>query len=119
MAEQENMRSGNFKRVVCKIGKVLYHLRSFFLAIPVGIAAVVLAIRNMTLLPEMVGINVLASGEYQWMIDRNLAVMAPIVLTAVCLLMMFLSRRVIYPWLISIFSLVLPILLIVTNIFPA
>ena len=38
--------------------------------------------------------------------------------TALCLLMMFISRRTIYPWLISIFSLVLPILLIVTNMLP-
>ena len=40
-------------------------------------------------------------------------------MTALCLLMMFLSRKTIYPWIISIFSLVLPFLLIVTNIFPA
>ena len=36
-----------------------------------------------------------------------------------CLLLMFLSRRVIYPWLISIFTLVLPLLLLLSNIYPA
>ena len=40
-------------------------------------------------------------------------------LTAVCLLLMFISKKVLYPWLISIFSLVLPILILITNIFPA
>lgn len=119
MAEKENNGSGGFMQVLGKIGRVLYHLRSFFLAIPVGIAAVMLAIQNMSRLPEQVGINLLASGDYQWMVDRNLAVMAPIAVTGVCLLMMFLSRRVIYPWLISIFSLAIPFLIWITNVFPA
>ena len=43
----------------------------------------------------------------------------PLVITGVCLVMMFLSRRTIYPWLISIFSLVLPWLIWITNVFPA
>jgi len=34
-------------------------------------------------------------------------------------LMMWLSRRTIYPWIISIFTLVLPILIWITNVFPA
>ena len=69
-------------------------------------------------LPEEVGINLLTTGEYEFLIIRGLAVLAPLVVTGICLLMMWISRRTIYPWLISIFSLVLPILLIVTNIFP-
>ena len=44
--------------------------------------------------------------------------MAPLVVTGVCLVMMWLSRRTIYPWIISIFSLVLPILIWITNVFP-
>ena len=69
-------------------------------------------------LPEEVGINLLANGEYQYLISRGLAVMAPLVLTAACLLMVFFSRRTVYPWIISIFSLVLPLLLWFTNVFP-
>ena len=41
------------------------------------------------------------------------------VIFAACLLLMFLSRRVVYPWLVSIFSLALPLLIYITNVFPA
>lgn len=105
--------------VLAVIGKWIFRLRGFFMAIPVALAALYLASRNMTQLPEEVGINLLASGEYQYLISRNLAVMAPLAVTAVCILMMWLSRKTVYPWIISIFSLVLPLLIWVTNVFPA
>ena len=100
-------------------GSWAYKLRSVLLAVPVAVAAVWMAIRNLALLPEQVGINLLSSGEFQYTVSRSLAVMGPLAVTAVCLLMMFCSRRVMYPWLISIFSLVLPYLIWITNIFPA
>lgn len=105
--------------VLAVIGKWIFRLRGFFMAIPVALAALYLASRNMTQLPEEVGINLLASGEYQYLISRNLAVMAPLAVTGVCILMMWLSRKTVYPWIISIFSLVLPLLIWVTNVFPA
>lgn len=105
--------------VFVQIGKWIYRLRSILLAIPVVVAAVMLAVQNLARLPERVGILLLASGEYQMMVSRSIAVMGPLAVTALCLLMMFCSRRVIYPWLISIFSLVLPFLLYITNVFPA
>jgi hypothetical protein len=89
------------------------------MAIPVVLAALYLASQNMARLPEEVGINLLANGQYEYLISRGLAVMGPLVITGVCLVMMFLSRRTIYPWLISIFSLVLPWLIWITNVFPA
>lgn len=106
-------------KVLYNVGMWIYHLRGIFLAVPVGIAAVILAIDNTTRLPAQVGLNLLANGQYQYVIDRNIAVLGPLAVTAVCLLLMFCSRRMIYPWLISVFSLVLPILLWVTNVFPA
>lgn len=105
--------------VLAVIGKWIFRLRGFFMAIPVALAALYLASRNMTQLPEEVGINLLASGEYQYLISRELAVMAPLAVTGVCILMMWLSRKTVYPWIISIFSLVLPLLIWVTNVFPA
>ena len=97
---------------------LIYRLRSVILAIPVAVGAVVLAIYNNARLPEEVGINIQASGEYAEVISRNVAVLGPLAVTAVCLLMVFLSRKVLYPWLISLFSLILPILIYITNIFP-
>ena len=67
---------------------------------------------------DQVGINIQASGEYAEMVSKNVAVLGPLAVTAVCLLMVFCSRKVLYPWLISLFSLVLPLLIYITNIFP-
>ena len=106
-------------RVLAGIGKWIYRLRGFFMAIPVALAALYLATKNMARLPEEVGINLLENGQYEYLISRGLAVAAPLMVTGVCLVMMFLSRRTIFPWVISIFSLVLPILIWVTNVFPA
>ena len=114
-----NRKAGKFFSVLAGIGSMLYKLRSIFLSIPVILAAIMLAIRNMRLLPETVGINLLASGEYQWMVARNIAVLGPMAVTALCLLMVFLSRRVVYPWLISVFSLAIPLVIWITNVFPA
>ena len=100
------------------IGKWIFRLRGFFMAIPVALAALYLAAQNMSRLPEEVGINLQANGEYAFLISRGLAVMAPLVVTGACLVMMWLSRRTNYPWIISIFSLVLPILIWITNVFP-
>ena len=99
-------------------GQWIYKLRSVILAIPVVIAAISLAIDNAARLPMFVGINLQANGEYAMMIERNVAVMVPLLITVGSLLMMFLSRKVLYPWLVSVFSLVVPILLWITNIFP-
>lgn len=104
--------------VLGQIGKWIYRLRGIFMAVPVALAALRLAAWNMAQLPEEVGVNLLANGEYQYLISRSLAVMAPLVVTGACLLMMFFSRRTIYPWIISIFSLVLPLLIWLTNVFP-
>ena len=96
----------------------VFKLRSIGLALPVAGCAVLLATYNMATLPEQVGIDLQANGEYAQMIGKGVAVMGPLALTAVCLLLMFCSRKVMYPWLISIFSLALPILILITNIFP-
>ena len=98
--------------------KWAYRLRSVLLAIPVGIGAAVLAIFNQANLPEEVGINIQASGEYAETVSRSVAVLGPLAVTAVCLLMVFCSKKVLYPWLISLFSLVLPLLIYITNVFP-
>lgn len=123
MEKNKGTNAGTFwqkaKAVLKGIYKWAYHLRGVLLAIPVGVIAAILAVRNMRLLPEVVGINLLANGEYQWMVSRNVAVMGPLAVTAVSLLLMFCSRRTLYPWLISLFTLVLPILVWLTNVFPA
>lgn len=97
--------------------KWAYRLRSVILAIPVAAGAVFLAIYNEATLPAKVGINLQSSGEYAQMVSREVAVFGPLAVTAVCLLMTFCSKKVLYPWLISLFSLVLPLVILLTNAF--
>ena len=105
--------------VLKEIGRWIYRLRGLIMAIPVAAAALYFAVQNMARLPEEVGINLLANGQYEYLVSRGLAVLVPLVVTGVCLVMMFLSRRTVYPWIISIFSLALPWLIWITNVFPA
>ena len=102
-----------------KIWKIAFPLRKVILAIPVVFYALRLAAYNMANLPVQVGIDLQASGEFARMISRETAVMGPLAVTGGCLALMFLSRKSIYPWIISIFSLILPVLLLLTNIYPA
>lgn len=97
--------------------KWAYRLRSVILAIPVAAGAVILALINQVKLPAQVGINLQANGEYAQMVGKGVAVLGPLAVTAVCLLMMFCSRKVLYPWLISLFSLALPLVILLTNAF--
>ena len=107
------------RRVVTAIGMIFYRLRKVFLAVPVIYYALKLATYNAEHLPADVGLNLQSSGEFAITIARSLAVMGPMGLTFACLLLMFCSRKVLYPWAISIFTLALPILLLVSNIYPS
>jgi len=107
------------KRVIGIIVMVLYRLRKVFLAIPVVYYALKLARYNMEHLPEVVGINLQASGAFADTISRNSAVMGPLAVTAGCLVLMLFSRKALWPWAVSLFTLVLPILLLVSNLYPA
>jgi len=101
------------------IGTVLFRLRKIVLAVPVVYAAVKLALYNRENLPEQVGINLQSSGEFAQMVTRDIAVMGPLGLTIACLLLMFCSRKAMYPWAISIFTLTLPLLILFSNLYPA
>ena len=112
----------NMKKVnslISFMGSVLFRLRKLVMAVPVMYAALKLAFYNREHLPEQVGINLQSSGEFAQMITRDIAVMGPLGLTAACLLLMFCSRKAMYPWAISIFTLVLPLLILFTNLYPA
>ena len=107
------------KKVIGILVMVIYRLRSVFLAIPVVFYALKLAAYNGKHLPEDVGINLLSTGEFALTISRELAGMGPLVITAACLVLMAASRKALYPWAVSIFTLILPVLLLVSNLYPA
>ena len=111
-----------FQKFMCgwrAFWKWVFRLRSVELAIPIAVLAILLAIYNNATLPEEVGINLQSTGDYSQMITRSTAVYYPLGLTGICLLLLLCSRRVLFPWLISVFSLVLPVLILITNIFPS
>lgn len=107
------------KNVIGVIVMCLYRLRAVFLAIPVVYYALKIAKYNMEHLPEKVGINLQATGEFAMYLGRSTAVLGPLVLTGGCLVMMFFSRKALFPWAVSIFTLLLPLLLLVSNLYPA
>lgn len=105
--------------ILSVIGLWLWRLRKFVLAIPVVWLMIYFARLNWYALPDMVGLSLQTTGEYARMITKEVAVYGPMAVTAVCLLMMMLSRRTLYPWLVCMFSMALPVLILITNIFPA
>ena len=96
----------------------LFAMRRIFISIPVAIAAVVLAVRNQASLPAIVGLDLQNNGTFSIQILREIAVLGPLAITALCLLLVFCSRRTLTPWLVSVFSLVIPIVISILNTFP-
>lgn len=103
-------------RIICL---VMYRLRAIFLSIPVIFAALKLAAYNSEHLPLLVGLDLQTTGEFAKTISRQAAVTFPLMLTGACLVLMCFSKKTLYPWLISVFSLTIPLLLLITNMYPA
>ena len=118
-AQQYKTTIAKINSLISFIGSVLFRLRKVVMAVPVIYWALKLAAYNRENLPEQVGINLLSNGEFSQMISRDMAVMGPLGLTAACLLLMLCSRKAMYPWAISIFTLALPLLILFTNLYPA
>lgn len=108
-----------FESIFGKIIMVIYRLRKVVLAAPVVYYALKLAAYNREHLPEMVGLNLQTSGEFAIQITRQLAILGPLGITAGCLVMMFLSRKALHSWAISVFTLILPVVLLLSNQYPA
>ena len=104
-------------KVFKNIGIWLFRLRKIFMAIPVVYAALQLADYCRENLPEMVGLDIQASGEFAHLIAREQAVNGCLMVTGACLVLMLFSRRSVYPWIISMFTLILPVLLLMVNYF--
>ena len=107
------------KRFGKKAWPWVWQARKLLLAVPVVYLMLYFARLNWNVLPEQVGLNLQTTGEYAQYITKELAVYGPMGVTGGCLAMMFLSRKTVYPWMICMFSMLLPLLLLITNIFPA
>lgn len=108
----------NTGNALSRIWRFFYRLRKIFLAVPVAWIAVRLALSNLVELPKVVGIVLQNDGEFSMLLARELAVLGPLAITALCLLLMFISRRILTPWFVSLVSLTIPVLLRILNQFP-
>ena len=105
--------------VLLQIWNTILKFRKIFLAIPVVWAAVQLAFQNLERLPETVGLDVQVDGTFAIQITRELAAWGPVVVTIFCLLLMFCSRRILTPWVVSVMTLLIPIFIWLINVFPS
>ena len=117
--EQAKAVSAKINHIIDVTGTWLFRLRKIILAAPVVYLAIRLFVYNSQNLPEMVGLGLQSSGEFAVTVARGLATTGPFALTMGCLVLMFFSRKVMYSWVISIFTLTLPLLILVSNLYPA
>lgn len=99
-------------------GAWAWRMRKVLLAIPIVYWSIWLGRLNYSLLPDLVGLNLQTTGEYAMYINKNAATYGPLAVTMGCLLMMFLSRKTLYPWLVCLVTLAIPLAILLTNIFP-
>ena len=97
----------------------IWQARKILLAIPVVYLMLYFARLNWNVLPDAVGLHLLNTGDYARYISKQMAVYVPMGVTGGCLAMMFVSRKTLYPWMICMFSMLLPLLILVINIFPS
>ena len=113
-----------------KIGLYMYRLRSLLLAAPVAAVALILAMENKERLAETIEITKISYNPEAadalfgllelgtTTITRDSAVYGPAMITAACLVMMMCSKRTLYPFLISVFSLCLPLVIWFFSVYP-
>ena len=110
--------SHEFGKAFLVVWNHIVRLRKVIVAIPVAILAVYQAVFNLANLPTVVGLGLENSGEFAVQVSKEVAVLGPIAVTATCLLLMFASRRTLTPWVVSLCSLLLPLLIYITNVIP-
>ena len=114
-------KAGNVYRKVSKVIDLtciwVFRLRKVIMAVPVIYYALKLAKENAGRLPKEVGLNLLSNGEFAYTVSRTVAVQGPLLITAAALALMFVSKKAVFPWVVSILTLVLPYLIYFTNFY--
>ena len=95
--------------------KWVYRLRKVIMAAPVVYCALKLARENADRLPKMVGLDLQSTGEFAYTVSRTVAVQGPLLITTAALALMFLSKKAVFPWIVSLLTLTLPYLIYFTN----
>ena len=103
------------KSKIRRFGERVYAVRGVLLSIPVAVAAGILSVYNYSHLPDPVGLFMQRDGTFSLTIAKSMAVAGPVGITALCLILTIASKKVTYPWLISIFSLLIPIAILLMS----
>lgn len=123
MLEDKNrQRKADNKRHKSGAGKffaAVWRYRGVILAAIVLVLSVAVAVASLAQLPDMVGVDLQSDGSFSFMVPKLIAVLFPFLITLISLFFVLISKRPMYPWLISLFTLSIPLLLYITNVFPA
>ncbi len=106
---------GKVGRYIKKFFSFIYKFRAIVLVVITLIAAIIMASYCNAHLPESVGIDLQSDGTFSKYITRGQAVSGSLILTALSLVFVLISKKTLYPWLISLFTFAVPILILVTN----
>ena len=117
--DHDTPKENSVRKTIGSVIMFFYRARKIVMAAPVAIYAFYLAYQNSIRLPSEVGIFLQNNGNFLRMIDRGTAVVFPLIVTFGCLILMMFSRKAMYTWAISIFSLTLPLLILISNTFPS
>lgn len=103
--------------IIKRIGEFIFKFRKIFMSLPVLGASVYLAVQNGRHLPERVGLILTKTGDFSLQVSKSVAIWGPLGITALCLLLMSISKKTLYPWLIACFTLIIPPLIWFLNQF--
>ena len=103
--------------VIDIICKCVFRLRKVILAAPVVYYALKLARENAERLPKEVGLDLQSTGEFAHTVSRTVAVQGPLMITAAALVLMLISKKAVFPWFVSVLTLILPYLIYFTNFY--
>ena len=117
--KKSTTKSNEIWSVLKTIWHWIWMFRGAIISLPVLCIAIGQAFKNASRLPETVGLNIQATGEYAMTVGRPAAVVLPLLVTIACILLTCFTKRPLFPWLISIFTLVIPVLIWIINIYPA
>ena len=114
--EKTPVTAGDVWQVTKTICRYIYKFRAIFLAIPVVVYMIRLAKYGWANLPAEVGLMISKEGGFEFLVTRDQAVWGCVAVPSACLAMMLCSRKKLYPWLVAVVSLLLPVLILYVNL---
>ena len=110
--------------------RYVFWFRSIVLGAPLAGAAILIAMDSAKRLPETVSYTKLTLDPEaadalfdlfvmsQETVSRDIAVLVPLGLTAVCIVLMIFSKRMLYPFMIGLLTLTLPYIIYFFTVYP-